>query len=157
MSNTLIVSIDPGKDTGFSAWLNGTLFAKTALDGDDSACLSMVTEKILKRVEKETKDKNFTRIGLIEDGFVGPNKRAAMSLARKRGIAQAVLEINKFEKIEWIYPSTWQHGLFKEKLAGGIKTWAMEFASKVANEKIRDSNIADSICIAFYYLNSDKL
>lgn len=157
MSNTLIVSIDPGKDTGFSAWLNGNLFAKTVLDGEDSACLAKVVDRVIDRVEKETKDKSFQRIGIIEDGFVGPNKRAAMSLARKRGIAQAVLEINKFDKIEWVFPSTWQHGLFKNKLDGGVKTWSMEFASKVANEKIRDSNIADSVCMAFYYLNSDKL
>lgn len=157
MSTDVLISIDPGKDTGFSAWVNGKLYHSTLIDGTTSICLVKLLHKIFKNLKKELNTVDFNKTALIEDGFVGPNKKSALSLAQKRGIAQAVFEQFDFNTIKLVYPSTWQCGLFKNKKEGDVKKWSIDLACKIAEISKINTNVADSICIAFYYLNYMQL
>ena len=157
MSTDILISIDPGKDTGFSAWVNGKLYHSTLIDGTTSTHLVKLLHKLFNNLKNELNTVDFNKVALIEDGFVGPNKKSALSLAQKRGVAQAVFEQFDFNTIKWIYPSTWQKGLFKDKTEGNVKKWSIDLACKIADLSKINTNIADSICIAFYYLHYMQL
>lgn len=157
MSTDILISIDPGTDMGFSAWVNKELYHSTHLDGTTSIYLAMLMEKIFKKISREFEPDIGEKTALIEDGFVGPNKKSALMLAQKRGLCQAVFERFSFDKIKLIYPSTWQNGLFKDKKEGGVKKASIDLACKITSTNKINTNTADAICMAFYYLNHDKV
>ncbi len=84
---------------------------------------------------------------------MGPgNRRGALTLGLRRGLAQAAAEDIGFRQFEFIGASTWQNGLGWRK-GQDTKEFSLAYAKTLGYDG-DDDNVADALALGDYYLQS---
>lgn len=152
------IAFDPGKSTGLSLWY-GTQLVGYALckDGHSFTALRNTVYSLVAEVE-EGEHKMVLQGGtaVIEDGYIGFNRRTAQITDRARGICQSVAEHFGLE-FHYVMPGTW-HFLLKDTLKGlfpkhkgkwkreHLKPAAKKKAGEIVGRAIVSEDVADAIC-----------
>ena len=148
----LLLSIDPAKKAGVALFLDGKLVGTRAADGSKWRPLYEAIKDLLASTISTPEN---TQKVVIEDGWLnkGWGAKGALTLGRRRGIAQAAAEAAGFtEDPEFIGPSTWQCALFGKLAADESKRKALEYVAIRYNLTDVSEDEADAVCIGSYVL-----
>ncbi len=100
------------------------------------------------------------KVAVIEEGFIGFNRKTSLVLERRRGFVQAAAEMWGFA-VCGLYPSAWQSKALKhlgEPGAGPggpkrveLKRRAIVRAKEITGGPVPSSDAADAICLGWVF------
>lgn len=91
----------------------------------------------------------------IETQYSSFNAKTLVKLVEARMKVEIMASLSGCKGIYHIAPATWQKMLSRKKMMRNErKELAKQLASKVAGEEIKDSDIADAICLGLYVLEN---
>lgn len=149
----LLLAIDPAAKAGLALFLDGKLVGTRAADGSRWKPLTVAISALLQAVA--TLPPANTWAVVIEDGWLnkGWGAKGALTLGRRRGIAQSAAEALGFPDVPvFIGPSTWQSKLFGKLAKDESKQRALAFVAQHYNTAGITEDEADAICIGHFAL-----
>lgn len=175
--SSVMLSVDPGKDSAWVLWRSGEIDSYGLLDGDDIFSILRLMigvspippniPKIMRGIEIPC---DATLV--IEDQWLGVNYRNSKVITERRMRWQSIAQLLGW-KIELVQPTSWQSKIIngtpncaktkqvKNKKTGqtvlkrvfDTKKAAMIVASSITKKNITSHDLADAICIGQYWVN----
>ncbi len=151
------MAIDPGANTGLALFCGEQFVSASTTDGSSFLALRDAIGALIKPHGTMA-----NKVAVIEEGFIGFNRKTALVLERRRGYCQASCETYGFA-VCGLYPSAWQSKALKhlgEPGAGPggpkrveLKRRALVRAAEIAGEAVISSDAADAICLGWVFAN----
>jgi hypothetical protein len=150
----VILAFDPGEAAGVALIVDGELWGWGAANGSTWRSLLMVARPLTEHFANIPVDE---KVCVIEEGWVDRLRsgKSSLTLARRRGLAQAVGEACGFERFELVPSSTWQNGLHGSIHGKDTKELALTFARERWGVCAPTHDCAEAICLATWYLGVD--
>jgi hypothetical protein len=153
MSPKYLLSVDPARFAGWAFFIGGKLKFYGEADGsqwhtfkDAMSGLTLYSNDIAAHPVAEA-------VCVIEQGWSNGSK-SAMTLAQRRGIAQAAAEAYGFRKFIFQHSSTWQNQLYGPLAGRNTKELAIDYAIKTWQVSNISHDVADAIAIGSHYLGA---
>jgi hypothetical protein len=146
-----LLSLDPAAAAGYCLFHESKPHAWGAADG--SSWSTLITQLGLVQTCIASGGKVE---GVIEEGFFQFGKqtfKGALTLGRRRGLAQAAAEWCGVHKFTYIVPSTWQNGLGWRK-GQDTKEWSVAYVKQRWGIDDITHDVADSIALGSYYIDN---
>lgn len=153
LSAAAVLAIDPAEYAGVAAVESDAVTYSAPAKGDRWVTLAPAVAAAVRSLSCHPDQ----ILCVIEEGWLARRSmKGTMTLARRRGIAQAAAEAAGIQAFEFISPSTWQHALFPKGWQAQedttSKLWSVKFAQQYC-PRVVDDNEADAICLAVYGFN----
>lgn len=148
----LIVALDPAEHAGVAVYWDGALVGSAPAPGKTCPGILGVLEPLARPYLAQTAPGE--RLAVIEKHWVGGFINGAMTLAARRGKAEAAAEMLDIMTHKLVGPSTWQNAVFGPYRGQDTKELSKRKASQIAGRPIEDDNEADAICMGTWALTA---
>jgi hypothetical protein len=148
----VVLGVDPAAAAGAALFVDGKLLGHCAFDGSTFWSSYDALEGLLKAA---TIADPVSLTCVIEEGYLSfRSGKGALTLARRRGIAQSAAEALGFRDFVFIVPSNWQGALFGRMATGTSKLHSL--ARVKQNHQIDvTADVADAINMVEAYMQSN--
>lgn len=149
----LLLAIDAAKAAGVVVFHEGKLVAHAPADGSTWAGLVRVIRPM---VEPYQHVPQLERVVVIESGWIGKRgMKGALTLERRRGLAQAAAEACGFHAVEFVAPPTWHSAVFGSRQSD-IKQASIARCKQVYGIEPATDDVADASHIGGYWLAAHR-
>lgn len=153
-----LLSLDPAADAGYCLFKAGKPFLWGPMDGTTWKSMYTALLDAHNYIAETYRDPSKTAECVIEEGFFQYGKstfKGALTLGRRRGLAQAAAEAIGLEKFTFHVPSTWQNGLGWRKESGmSTKEWSLALVKERWGITGITHDVADAIALGTYHLDN---
>ncbi len=144
----VLLSIDPAEKAGAALFVDGALVGHCDFNGStfttSHAALAELCKDLPPEVEQAT--------CVIEEGYIGFNTGpGALTLARRRGLAQAAAEALGFTDFAFVAPRTWQPAILGYVPKGQTKPASIAKALETFGIVV-SADVADSLNLGTYFI-----
>lgn len=144
-----VLAVDPGESAGIAYVVGGEVIASGPGIGSRWTTLSTAVRALLAQIDHSlVLPAMEDTLGVIEAGWVkGRGMKSGLTLAQRRGIAQAAMESVGVSYFEFIGPTVWMNAFYGSIHKQDTKALAMKFAAEFS--PVND-DVADAINLARY-------
>lgn len=149
----VILAFDPGEAAGVALIFDGELWGWGPANGASWRGLFTVARPLADNfLYIPTNEK----VCIIEDGWIDKSRggKGQLTLARRRGLAQAAGEACGFERFNYVGSSTWQNQLFGSIYKQDTKELSLAYCASRWNVFAETHDVADAICLASWLTHS---